>query len=693
MTAGSRVGRLGGRFDRSVRGSRLRQPGRVGWALIGLVVAGVLIDGARGLAPAFPGGDLLYHWGLTHGLLRGELPPGGPYEGLPAYYPPGFHAVIAVFSAITAVSVESATLLLGFAWLPVLPLATFALARYVTGRAEIALLAAALTVFGGAFDLGDGRLWVNSLFLVGQQAYPLFPRDLVFGLLPLAVLAFLRALASERAWAWAVVAGALLGACALIQVQLLLPIPIALFVAALATAIIDPGRRGAAALALVVTGGLASIAISPWLFDTLATIRRNGGVALDSAETLLPARIGLWDYPREFGLLLPLALVGIGLVLVHLRDRNPIVSGLSPRRSETPLVLVAWFAVPWVMAVFYDPGWPLEDALRPQRLWLLSSQPGAILAAIGLVALARYVVGARWQRTRLVTPAIVAVFLVVAVPTVVFTVRLLSETWTRPQYVHLRLDRDHVPDMAVILSDTGPRSTVLTYEDWSSLAWYETGSWVVAVKPPGYAKLAFDPEIFTGRSQEARRTDVARAFQGDPAILVSVADRYHADRILLAQRGDRWGVIHEVAALAAVQPGAVSGGAAVVEGNGWDGVALQPGARLLLAPAVVDRPIALEIRFLGESADPSVPQRRVRLLAVGSDGDRDVGDLALPATAADEWQVVGAEITLRPGERLAIEAVEGVTVQSVLGFAASGPPDGWRTVTETADAVLLERIP
>jgi len=62
------------------------------------------------------------------------------------------------------------------------------------------------------------------------------------------------------------------------------------------------------------------------------------------------------------------------------------------------------------MAVFYDPGWPLEDALRPQRLWLLSSQPGAILAAIGLVALVRYVVGLRRHRPRLVRPAIVAVF-------------------------------------------------------------------------------------------------------------------------------------------------------------------------------------------------------------------------------------------------------------------------------------------
>jgi hypothetical protein len=694
VTAGPRVGRHGGRFDLSVRGLRLSRPGRTGWALIGLVVASIVIDGARGFAPAFPRGDLLYHWGLTHGILRGEFPPGGPYAGLPAYYPPGFHLLLALITSVASISVADATLLFGFAWLPVLPLATFALARHMTGRSDIALVAAALTIFGGAYDFGGDRLWVNSLFLVGHQFYPLFPRDLVFGLLPLAVFAFLRALEADRGWPWAVLAGGLLGACAVIQVQLLLPIPIALLVVALATAVLDPSRRRSATLALVVTGGLTALAIAPWLLDTVATIRRNGGVALDSAESLVPARIGLWDYPREFGLFLPLAVVGAGLVLVHLRYRDPAVSFIRPPRPEAPLVLIPWFVVPWAMAVFYDPGWPLEDALRPQRLWLLSSQPGAILAAIGLVALAQRFVGSRWNRPRLVRPAIVAVFLLAAVPTVVFTLRLLSQTWLQPQYAHLVLDRDHVPDMASLLGDSGPRAAVLTYEDWSSLVWYETGSWVVAVKPPGYAKLAFDPKIFTGISQAMRRNDIARAFRGDPAQLVSVADSYGAERILLARRGDEWGVIHQVAAVAAKQPGGMSGSATVVDGNGWDAVALEPGGRVVIAPApaATAGPISIEIRFLGAEANRAVPDRRVRLIAVGAGGERDVGDLVVPATGLDEWQVVRAAIGLQPGERLAIEAVDGVTVQSVMGFVATGPPNGWQTVRTTPDAVVLERI-
>jgi hypothetical protein len=65
----------------------------------------------------------------------------------------------------------------------------------------------------------------------------------------------------------------------------------------------------------------------------------------------------------------------------------------------------------------------------------------------------------------------------------------------------------------------------------------------------------------------------------------------------------------------------------------------------------------------------------------------------VPATAADEWQVVNAEIALQPGESLAIEAVDPVTVQSVLGFVAAAPPVGWQIVATTPDAVVLGRIP
>ena len=655
----------------------------------------MLIDGGRGLFPAYPRGDLLYHWALTHGILRGDLPPGGPYEGLPAYYPPGFHLLLAAATTLSGWALPTVTLVLGFAWLPVLPLAMFALARRLTDRSDIALVAATLAVFAGGYDFNPDRLWVNSLFLAGQEAYPLYPRDVVFALLPVGVLAFLRAIdgSSRHGWAWAIAAGLLLGGCALIQVQLLLPIPLALVTTAVAASAADRWGRRPALLALVITGAITFLLAAPWLVPIYGDIRRNGGVALDSAETLLPARIGLWDMPREFGLVLPLASAGAGAVFIHFRHRDPELTGLRPREVWAPLVLVPWFVLPWILAILYDPGWPLEDALRPQRLWLLSGQPATILAAIGLFALAKQVVATRWRRPRWVIPAVVAIVMVMTVPTTFFTVRLLSQTWLDPRYAALDLDRDRVPDMTAVLGDRGPRTTVLTYEDWSSLVWYETGSYVVAVNPPGYAKLAFDPARFGGHSQADRRLDVGRAFDGDPDDLRAIADRYRADRILIARRDDHWGLIHQVAAVAAEEPGRVAGGVARVAGNGWDAESLEPGASLIMVPAQPGGEIRLEIRLGGTLAGRALPARRFDLVAVGSGTERDLGETAAPATIVDDWQIVPATVVLLPGEAVAVRAIDPILVQSVLGYVPAVPPAGWRVAGEAPDWIVLERAP
>jgi hypothetical protein len=613
---------------------------------------------------------------------------------LPAYYPPGFHLILALVARLTALSVPTVTWLLGFAWLPVLPLTTFGLARWITARSDVALVAAVLTVFGGAYDLGADRLWVNSLFLAGHQAYPLYPRDVVFGLLPLAVLLFLRALDGGRgAWRWAVGSGVVLGVCALIQVQLLLPIPIALVAIAAVTVGLDRERWRTALGAVVVAGGLAAAIVAPWLVPIVATIRRNGGIALDSADTLLPARFSIWDYPREFGLLLPLAALGIGVALLHLRAGDRERTDLAPRSPAAPFVLVPWFVVPWLLAVLYDPGWPLEDALRPQRLWLLASQPGAILAAIGLFAVAGRFTTVKLRRPGLRRPLVAAACLVIALPTTVFTTRLLLQTWTTPRYADLRLDLDHVPDFTQLFGGSGPRSTVLTYEDWSSLAWYESGVWVVAVKPPGYAKLAFDPTVFTGHGQATRRMDLTRAFDGDAADLTAVADEYGAGRIVLARRNDRWGSIQQVAATAAADPGRVSGPFSLVDGNGWDAVTLDRSGRLAIVSAQAGGTVNLEIRFTGDNAGRTVPDRRYRLLAVGSGGERDLGAGVVPQNSTDDWQVISQSVDLRAGEAIFLVADDPLTIQSVTGFVAMEAPARWRVAETTPDAVVLEKAP
>ncbi len=472
-----------------------------------------------------------------------------------------------------------------------------------------------------------------------------------------------------------------------------------------------------------MTGLTATVFVAPWLAWIADAIRRNGGVSIDSSADLLPVQIGFWQYPIQFGLVLPLTIVGTGVALAFLRrssgpepadDPGP----WAPRPLEAPLLLLPWWLVPFTLAVFYQSTWPLEDALRPQRMWMVSSQPGLILAAIGLVALVEAIRRRRIASARLVTAGLVATLLVATVPTTLATELLLWNTWTDPRYADLQLGPDRVPDMSELLGTAGPRSTVLTYEDWSSLVWYDTGSAVIAVDPPGYAKLAFDPAVFTGLGQEQRRRDLAKALDGDPAAMTAVADRYGADRILLGRRGAAIGRISRVATLTAMEPGATSGPSRVLAGNGWDAVVLEPGSSLAFGVAEAGAPIELEIRVLPgrrpvsgpiETSDTDpflapVPgsatgalglggtdmARRFRVLA----GDRVVDEFSVPLGDTIDFQVVRSQVTLASGERLVIEALDRIAIQSVTGYVPDdGPPPGWRTVTATPDAVVWGRSP
>ncbi len=440
-----------------------------------------VIHGFRILSPAYPGGDLLYHGALALGLLRDGLPMEGAYAGLPAYYPPGFHLLLAGLIAGLGAPPVAAAGVLFVLLIPALPLGTFLLARRLTGRPWVAVLAVALTLFGGAYDLSAGRQWVNSLFLGGHAAWTAYPRDLVFAILPFAAYAFVRALEAapsrpprSRRWlGWAAGAGLLLGAAALSQVQLLLPIPVAFTATAGVVAARDPERRGRAIAALLVSGGVALLLVAPWLAQMAETIRQGGGVTLASSDQLEPARFGFWSYPRQFGLLLPFGLLGAGVGLLFLRRPDgPRPLGASgpwrPTPTEGGVLLVAWWAVPFLLGVFYDPSWPIEDALRPQRLWLMASQPLAILAAIGLVTAVEHLLAAR--RPRWVVPAVVTVMLVAAVPATIATALVVARSWTTDTYAMLDRAVDRVPHFDDLLGRDGPRATVLAPEDWSALA-------------------------------------------------------------------------------------------------------------------------------------------------------------------------------------------------------------------------------
>jgi hypothetical protein len=604
--------------------------------------------------------------------------------------------MLAATMAATGFDQVRADQLLTLLWLPVLPIGTFLLTRRLTGRPWVAVLAAVITSFGGAYTLTAGRLWVNSLFMAGQEAYPLYPRDVVFALLPFALLAYLTACTTDRIGRrslWALLAGILFGLAALVQVQLLLPIPPSLLLIAAVMAIRHPRRWRAIGAVVLVTGLVASVIILPWFLDQLQVININGGVALDSSDTLEAARFGFWSYPRQFGLILPLAVIGAGVALLFLRQADGPRPDDGPGRwapdpSEGALVLVGWAAIAFGLAVLYRPDWPLEDALRPQRLWLIASQPITILAAVGLVATAEYLFRRVWRRPRWIVPAVVGAVALMTMPSTFATVRLLANTWDRPSFAQLDIASDRVPAFGELLGERAP-SIVLTYEDWSALSWFETGSKVVAIVPPGYAKLAYDPAIFTGHGQAERRLDVSRAFAGDDSVMTAVADEYGASTLVLARRDGALGTVDRPASILVMENGAVNGAWQPVEGNGWDAVELAAGTTL--RTSLPTQPTQLEIRLLDE---PGTSAADLRAAIVGADGERAAVDLEPISGERPGWRVVGSTVTVPADGHLELTATKPVTIQSIRGFVRrDGPPAGWRIVSETSDAMVLERSP
>jgi hypothetical protein len=312
----------------------------------------------------------------------------------------------------------------------------------------------------------------------------------------------------------------------------------------------------------------------------------------------------------------------------------------------------------------------------------------AMLAAIGLTAAAEQVVGGWWRRPRLVAAALAAALVVASAPATLATLRVLSFTWNDPEYAHLDERRDRLPAFGDLLPSAPASDVVLTYEDWSSLVWYETGVSVIAVKPPGYAKLAFDPTVFTGRSQADRRGDLADALRGDPAALAGVASRYDANWIVLARRGDEWGLIHRVGAVVATKPAATAGTTRSVDGNGWDGVELGPDGRLSLDLDGPGEPVDLVLRFLGEELNRPVGERRFRLLA----GDEVLAELVVPPSGLAEWQEIETTLVVPRGQPLILEAVDRLTFQSATGFEPGRAPDGWQVVEQTPEAVVLQPV-
>jgi hypothetical protein len=399
LVAGSR----GGMWPRSIPWARAAGAAVILFLLyvVPVVVAG---SGVRT-------GDPPWHLGWSNQLLSGETLPSGPApEFSRNAYPWGFHAVLATMARLVPgsnplIAHEGLHLLLVAA----VPLAAACLARLINRRAGWAA-AAAVSLFGGfgwilargpKFALSPSKanfgadLVVASPNSIYELLPPAFPREL--GLVVVAAAAVLVAHTVTTARpATAIAAGVVAGVAGLVSLPMLV-LGLLWLLAGLAA---GTRVRRRPELWILVTGS-ALVTASLWLIPVAVSYIRFGGF-LDISPVLgvewpLPTALGSW------GLLLPLAAVGVLLVGVHHRVEigARVVIALSGATGVLLVAAIARGRLEWTLG-------NNATLLHQGRVWPAAHLLGAAFAGVALLA------AFEWVRTRSRRGAVIAVGLVMA---------------------------------------------------------------------------------------------------------------------------------------------------------------------------------------------------------------------------------------------------------------------------------------
>lgn len=381
------------------------------------LVAAVALLGALFLLPAVSGGsgvrtgDIPWHLGWSEQLLGGEPVPTGP---APEYgenaYPWGFHAVIATIVRMVPGSTPLVALeTLHFLVVVAVPLAAACLARRVDLRAGWAAAGAATLIGGWGWIVAEKPDFIVSPSLTRYGAdlvvaspnavYELFPPALPreLGLVTLAGAGVAIVWATRDGGRRAsVAAGLLLGITGLISIPLVVAGSAWLIAGSLSA------RRTGKWL-LLAGAPVALGVVSLWLGPVVAAYLRNGGFVNITPQLGVewPVTAALWSW----GLLLPVAIAGVGVVLVARRHQGRSVIALG-----IATVILLGFAV--ARGEF---GWQLggnATLLHQGRVWPVAHLLGAAFAGIALTA------AYAWARRRSRAMAVAGTALFVAVASV-----------------------------------------------------------------------------------------------------------------------------------------------------------------------------------------------------------------------------------------------------------------------------------
>ena len=506
---------------------------RIGWPLVLLALAALLIQGGVFIQKSWLWtGDTIYHRALMAAILAGELMPGGPYAGLPAFYSPLFHYLAAGSAALFRLDPLDGVKLVSILAAPATPLAAFYLARTLSFDRTVALVAAFFATFGGGLLQASDRVWVDALFTGQHNFFPFFPRDGAFLLLPLGLAWTFRAVLDG----WrpgAFLAGLAFGLMVLVHTQTaVFAAPVVLLYLALLIALRRELWPRAVRVSLVVAG-LTLLLSSFWWVWMLVSIVQSGSFSVQMPADRVPVKLELIEFPLEFGVFLPLGL--LGLVLTARR--------LARQRDPAALLLLVWWAAPVLLAVLRPTDFPGGDTFFPRRLWQFASQPLAIMAAAALIV---GVVRPLRLRGAQLTATLGAVFILAGVPGSWGTWQRIGEFWNTTSFADTDFDLAgnfaYGPWLAQQARAEGLR-TVLAPTPDATMVWYYSGQKVVYLYPTAAIKLAFDVRKLTGFGTDERQADLMAAYAGNPERLADVAHKYDAAYVVLRRQDDRLALV------------------------------------------------------------------------------------------------------------------------------------------------------
>jgi hypothetical protein len=640
----------------------------------GLALAALLIHGGLFFQKTWLWtGDTIYHRALIAEIQAGELLPGGPYAGLPAFYSPLLHYLAAGLGLGLRIEPTEAIRLLSMLFAPLLPLAAFWLARTLGLDRASALAGAFLATFGGGLKLARDRVWVDALFVGQHNFFPLFPRDIAFLLLPLGLGCVYRAVV--QGWRpGAALAGLAFGLMILAHTQTAVFAAPLLGLYLLLVVLLRRDLLGRVIRVSLITGAVTLGLSAFWWVGQLRAILRSGSFSVEMPASRVPVTLAPAELPLELGVFLLLGPLGLALVGHRVwRDRD-----------LGALLLLVWFAAPVLLAIFRPTGFPGGDTFFPRRLWQFASQPLVLMAGLALVS-------GLLRRLRLrglpALAAVLAVGVTAAVPNSIGTWQRIDEFWNEPSFADREWDLagnfGMGPWLAADARANGPR-TILAPTPEATLVWYYAGQKVVYLHPTAAIKLAFDVERLTGHGEAERHADLLAAYAGDPGELARIGAKYGAAHVVLRRQGDRLAGVDRPAR-AFQSEGDGKGDGRLVETNHYEYLALAPGDRAhfeVWSPAERTAHVVLRAKRRGRG-----PGQLGTLVVNGT--SIAIADLELPR---DSWADIRRDVPLRAGPNEV--RLESAAQLEVIRFAAytltrADLPAEWQVAYEDDWYVVL----